>query len=104
MGLPGSTERSSPYHSAEDRISGRIACGIPKNPSSSSSHASVAMFMSIVRLALVTSVMWRPPAVPPVRFQISQDSMVPNRMSPFAARCVSPGVWSKSQRIRGAEK
>ena len=33
--------------------------------------------MSIVRLALVTSVTCSPPSGPPVRFQISQESMVP---------------------------
>lgn len=33
-----------------------------------SSQQSVLIFISIVRLALVTSVMWQPPLVPPVRF------------------------------------
>ena len=37
---------------------------------SRSSHASVSRSISIVRLALVTSVMCRPPLVPPVRFQM----------------------------------
>ena len=36
----------------------------------SSSHASVLRSISIVRLAFVTSVMCRPPSVPPVRFQM----------------------------------
>ncbi len=62
------------------------------------------MFISMVRLALVTSVMCRPPAGPPVRFQISQLSIVPNSTSPSSARCRSPSTWSNSQRMRGAEK
>lgn len=62
------------------------------------------MFISMVRLALVTSVMCRPPSAPPVRFQISQVSIVPNSTSPSLARWSSPFTWSNSQRIRGAEK
>ncbi|OLE25383.1 MAG: hypothetical protein AUG49_10990 [Catenulispora sp. 13_1_20CM_3_70_7] len=62
------------------------------------------MSMSRVRLALVTSVTCSPPSGPPVRFQISQVSMVPNRTSPHSACSYSPGVWSSSQRMRGAEK
>ncbi|CAM5653186.1 hypothetical protein STENM223S_05500 [Streptomyces tendae] len=58
----------------------------------------------MVRPALVTSVTRRPPSVPPVRFQISQESMVPKAMSPFSARARSPGTWSSSQAALGPEK
>lgn len=50
------------------------------------------MFISIVRLAFVTSVACSPPFAPPVKFQISQLSIVPKRISPRSARCRSPGV------------
>ena len=56
---------------------GSIARGMPKNPSSSSSQSRVSRSISIVRLALVTSVTCAPPSTPPVRFQISQQSVVP---------------------------
>ena len=39
----------------------------------------------MVRLALVTSVTCTPPSAPPVRFQISQVSMVPKMASPRSA-------------------
>ena len=58
----------------------------------------------MVRLALVTSVTCTPPSAPPVRFQISQLSMVPKSTSPRSARSRRPGVRSSSQRMRGAEK
>ena len=38
-------------------MSGSIARGMPKKPSSSSSQSRVSRFISMVRLALVTSVM-----------------------------------------------
>ena len=53
----------------------------------------------MVRLALVTSVTWRP-----VSFQISQLSIVPNSTWPASARSSSPGMRSSSQRIFGPEK
>jgi hypothetical protein len=67
--------------------------------SSTSSQSSVSRFISIVRLALVTSVMWRP-----VRFHSSHESIVPNSTSPASARASSPSTWSSSQRIFGPEK
>ena len=39
----------------------------------------------------MTSVTCTPPAVPPVRFQISQESMVPNAISPRSARVRESG-------------
>jgi hypothetical protein len=58
----------------------------------------------MVRLAFVTSVMWSPPSGPPVRFQISQVSMLPNSRSPESARSAAPSTLSRIQRILGPEK
>jgi hypothetical protein len=44
----------------------------------------------MVRPALVTSVTCLPPSVPPVRFQISQESIVPKAISPRSAEPVRP--------------
>ena len=71
---------------------------------SSSSQSSVSRSISIVRLALVTSVMCRPPSVPPVRFQMSQVSMLPNSRSPDSAFVGAPSTLSRIQRIFGPEK
>ena len=43
-----------------------------------SCQSSVSRSISSVRLALVTSVTWRPPSLPPVRFHSTQLSVVPN--------------------------
>ncbi len=51
-----------------------------------------------MRLALVTS---RDVPTPPVSFQISQLSIVPNSTSPASAPARAPGTWSSSQRSRG---
>jgi hypothetical protein len=55
--------------------------------------------MSIVRLAFVTSVRWRP-----VSCQMSHESIVPNSTSPRSARSCKPGCASSSQRTFGPEK
>ncbi len=68
------------------------------------SHWSVCRFISIVRPALVTSVTCTPPSVPPVSFQISQESTVPKAISPASARARSPGTLSSSQATLGPEK
>ena len=47
-----------------------------------------------MRLAFVTSVMWSPPSVPPVRFQITQVSMLPNSRSPDSAFSCAPSTLS----------
>ena len=60
--------------------------------------------MSMVRLAFVTSVTCTPPSGPPVRFQISQVSIVPNSTSPRSARSRSRGSWSSIQVSRGPAK
>ena len=73
-------------------------------PAVSSSQASVLRSISIVRLALVTSVMCRPPSTPPVRFQISQVSMFPKIRSPASAFSRAPSTLSRIQRTFGPEK
>ena len=70
----------------------------------SSSQASVSRSISIVRLAFVTSVMCRPPLVPPVRFQMHQVSMLPNTRSPASALARAPSTLSRIQRTFGPEK
>ena len=50
------------------------------------------MLNSIVREALVTSVTW---AAPPVSFQMSQVSTVPNKSSPRSARSRAPSTLSR---------
>ena len=70
----------------------------------SSSQSSVLRSISIVRLAFVTSVMCRPPSVPPVRFQITHVSMLPNSRSPESALSAAPSTLSRIQRIFGPEK
>ena len=49
----------------------------------SSSQSRVFRFISMVRLALVTSVTCAPPLTPPVRFQMTQVSMLPKTASPL---------------------
>ena len=72
------------------RIVGSIARGMPKKPSSSSSQSRVVRSISMVRLALVTSVTCTPPSGPPVRFQTTQVSGVPKRASPRSAAAAEP--------------
>ena len=66
-------------------MAGSIAAGTPTAARSSGSQASVARSISMVRDAFVTSMTWMPPRTPPVSFQISQLSMVPNSRSPASA-------------------
>jgi len=60
--------------------------------------------MSRVRDALVTSVTWAPPRVPPVRFQTSHVSMLAKSARPVSAARLSPATFSRSQRSLGPEK
>ena len=60
--------------------------------------------MSIVREALVGSVMCRPPSVPPVMFQMTQVSMLPNTRLPASAFSRAPSTLSRIQRTFGPEK
>ncbi len=72
--------------------------------SAGSCQSSVSRSISSVRLALVTSVTWMPPSVPPVRFHSTHVSVVPNSSSPFSARSRAPSTLSSSQVIFGPEK
>ena len=60
--------------------------------------------MSMVRLALVTSVAWTPPSLPPVRFQMTQVSGLPNTASPRSAASRTPGDVVEDPRILPPEK
>ena len=75
-----------------------------KNEISSSSQSSVSRFISIVRLAFVTSVMWTPPSVPPVRFHSSQVSVLPKTASPASAAARTPSTFSRIHCTLPAEK
>ena len=81
-----------PSASLLGRISGSMARGTPKKPSSSSSQSSFSRSMSMVRLALVTSVTCRPPCGPPVRFHTTHVSDVPKSASPRSAAARSPST------------
>ncbi len=85
-------------------MTGSMARGTPMALRISSSQSSVLRFISMVRLALVTSVRCTPPAGPPVRFQISHESTLPKSSSPFFARARAPGTLSSIHRILGPEK
>ena len=85
-------------------MAGSIWRGMPKIFSSSSSQSSVRRSISIVRLALVTSVTCAPPSRPPVRFQITQVSMLPNTASPRAAASRTPSTLSRIHWILAPEK
>uniref|UniRef100_A0A6B0U5T3 Putative secreted protein n=1 Tax=Ixodes ricinus TaxID=34613 RepID=A0A6B0U5T3_IXORI len=54
------------------------------------------MSMSMVRLALVTSVMCTPPLVPPVKLYKIQVSTVPNMHRPSSTACFTSGMFSRS--------
>ena len=85
-------------------IFGRMEADRLKNSSRELSQSSVLMFISMVREAFVTSVRCRPPWRPPVRFQTSQQSTVPNiSLSSSIARDTS-GTFSSSQESLVAEK
>ena len=85
----------------ESTTVGRQAGGTPNMSSISASHWPVCRSSSSVRLALETSVRC---AAPPVSFQISQLSTVPNASSPACARVRAPGTFSRSHASLVAEK
>ncbi len=101
---PSAVPFASPYSSEEDLISGSIDSGIPIRSRLGWCHSSVSRFISIVRDALVTSVAWTPPSVPPVRFQSTQVSMLPKASSPASARLRAPSTLSRIHLIFGPEK
>ena len=49
----------------------------------------------MVRLAFVGSVTWEPPSGPPVRFQITQLSVLPKMASPLRAASRTPLTFSR---------
>ena len=106
IGTPASTppSRTVPYTSDDERICGSIASGTPSSAAICSSHASVRRSISRVREALVTSVTCSPPSGPPVMFQTSHESIVPNASSPASARSRAPSTWSRIQAIFGPAK
>jgi hypothetical protein len=85
-------------------ISGSIDVGTPIVSAIPVSHDSVSRSISIVRLALVTSVMCWPPSTPPVRFHRHQVSMLPNTRSPDSAFSRAPSTFSRIHRTFGPEK
>ena len=91
----------SQYTSLQLFTSGRSERGIVKRLSSSSSHSNVLILKSIVRDALVTSVMWH---LPLVSFHTSHESMVPKHRSPRSARSRMPFTLSRIHLIFVAEK
>ena len=78
-----------------------MPAGTSKSWSSSGSQALARRSMSSVRLALLTSVTW---AAPPVSFQTSQVSMVPNAAAPESAFSRAPRTLRRSQASLVAEK
>ena len=59
------------------------------------------MLNSIVREALLASVMWQRPFV---NFHTSHESIVPKASSPARARAFAPGTWFKIHCTLVAEK
>jgi hypothetical protein len=93
----GPSSRVMPKDSWNDDglIAGSICRGMSKNDNSSSSQSSVSRFISIVRLALVTSIACTPPRAPPVRFHSTHVSGVPKIASPFSASLRTPSTFSR---------
>ena len=85
----------------DGRTSGSIARGTSNSASTSGSQSRVCRLNNCVREAFVWS---QACTDPPVRFHVSQLSMVPAHSSPFAARRRPSGSESSSQRILLAEK
>ena len=89
---------------ASDLISGSIDSGMPISAAMSSSQDRVSRSISMVREALVGSVMCSPPSTPPVMFQMTQVSMLPKTRSPASALARAPSTLSRIQRTFGPEK
>lgn len=100
-GAPNRAASVSPTTPDDATIRGSIARGTPNKSSISPAQSPVSRFMSMVREAFVTSVAC---TAPPVRFQMSHVSTVPNSRSPAEARAGASGTLSRIQRILLAEK
>ena len=74
--------RSRSGYERRPDLAAASSAGCRRTPSSSSSQSRVSRSISMVRLALVTSVTCTPPSRPPVRFQSSQVSVLPKIASP----------------------
>ena len=85
-------------------IFGSIDLGMLKKPSSSSSQSSVSRSISMVLLALVGSVTCEPPLTPPVRFQMTHESVLPKAASPASAAARTPSTFSRIHWILPPEK
>jgi hypothetical protein len=85
----------------ESTTAGSISRGMPSTPSISASQSTVFRSRHSVREALVTSVAC---TRPPVSFQSSHASTVPNASAPCPARGRAPATWSSSQPILVPEK
>ena len=99
IGVPSSLV--TPYTSLEERTSGSIDRGTPKSFSSSSSQSPFVMSYNIVREALLASVTC---TLPPVRFQTSHESTVPNASSPALALARAPFTFCRIHCTFVAEK
>ena len=84
-------------------ISGSMEVGMPKSAQMSSRQVRVRTSMRRVREALVTSVAWTPPLIPPVRFHRTHVSGVPKSRSPASARSRAPSTLSRIHLIFVAE-
>ncbi len=106
IGTPANSprRRPSPRTSEDERICGSIDIGMPRSAQIAGSHCNVRRSISKVREALVTSVAWTPPSVPPVSFHSSQLSIVPINRWPFRAACRAPGTFSNSHVTLGPAK
>ena len=89
-------EDNFPYTSQLEWILARFDGfkGKSKKEKRNGSHWSVSKFISWVRLAFVTSVMYTPPSVPPVKFHSNQVSTVPISKSEIL-------LHIKSYRLKG---
>ena len=58
----------------------------------------------MVRLAFVGSVTCEPPSGPPVRFQMTHESVLPKTASPFSAAARTPSTFSRIHWIFPPEK
>src|SRR2546423_10485559 len=90
MGIEPPNNRVSPYTSLEDDTAGSTERGTPNNFSSSSSQSPLRRLNSIVRDALLGSVTC---TRPPVKFQTSHESTVPNASVPAFALARAPETF-----------
>ena len=98
---PNISGRVAPKSPPVACTSGNSRRGMPSASLNSASQARRCRSNSIVREAFVTSVACN---LPPVRRHKRKLSIVPNAISPLAARSRSPGTLSSIQRIFDAEK